>query len=37
VRAPKEARSGKAKITVSLPDWRDAVVEPAMFEAEIAE
>jgi hypothetical protein len=37
VRAPKEAGSGKAKITVLLPDWKDADVVPATFEAEITE
>jgi hypothetical protein len=37
VRAPKEAGSGKAKITVSLPGWKDADVVPATFDAAIEE
>ena len=35
MRAPKEAGDGKAKITVSFPDWKDGKVTPATFEVPV--
>jgi hypothetical protein len=35
VRVPDEADSGKAKITVSFPDWKEDKVTPATFEVPI--
>jgi hypothetical protein len=32
VRVPKEAGNGKAKVTLSFPDWKEGKVEPATFE-----
>jgi len=35
VRVPDESVSGKAKITVSFPDWKEGKVAPATFEVPI--
>jgi hypothetical protein len=37
VRVPDEAASGKAKVTVSFPDWKEGEVTPATFEVPIGE
>lgn len=37
VRVPEEAASGKAKITVSFPDWGKDHVAPATFEIPVLE
>jgi hypothetical protein len=31
VRVPAEAAPGKAKVTISYPDWKDGKVAPAVF------
>jgi hypothetical protein len=36
VRVPGEAGKGKAKVTLSFPDWKDGEVAPATFEMPIA-
>jgi hypothetical protein len=35
VRVPDEAGTGKAKITLSFPDWEEGKVTPAAFEVVI--
>jgi hypothetical protein len=37
VRVPEEAGKGKARVTLSFPDWKDGKVTPATFEVPIAE
>jgi hypothetical protein len=37
VRVPDEAGLGKAKVTLSFPDWAEGQVAPATFEVPIAE
>jgi hypothetical protein len=37
VRVPDEAVSGKAKITISFPEWKKDHVAPATFEVPIIE
>jgi hypothetical protein len=37
VRVPEEAGRGKAKITLSFPDWKEGRVVPTTFEVPIAE
>jgi len=32
VRVPDEASNGKAKVSISFPDWKDVRVLPAVFE-----
>jgi hypothetical protein len=35
VRVPSEAGKGKAKVTLSFPDWKDAEVAPATYEVPV--
>jgi hypothetical protein len=35
VRAPKEAGTGKAKVTFSFPAWKEGEVTPASFEVDV--
>jgi hypothetical protein len=35
VRVPSEAGKGKAKVTLSFPDWKDGNVTPATYEVRI--
>jgi hypothetical protein len=35
VRVPDEAGNGKAKVTLSFPDWKEGDVAPATFELPI--
>jgi hypothetical protein len=37
VRVPEDAGQGKAKVTVSFPDWKVGNVASATFEVAIAE
>ena len=37
MRAPLEAGLGKAKVTVSFPDWKDGKVAPVTFDLLIVE
>jgi hypothetical protein len=37
VRVPEDAGSGKAKVTVSFPDWKEGNVGSATFELAIGE
>jgi len=37
VRVPGEAGGGKARVTLSFPDWKEARVEPATFEIRITD
>jgi len=37
VRVPEEAGNGKAKVTLSFPDWKEGKVIPASFELPILE
>ena len=37
MRVPSEAGNGKAKITLSFPDWRESKVAPATFEVPIVD
>jgi hypothetical protein len=37
VRVPAEAASGKAKVTVSFPAWKEGNVTPATFEVPVEE
>jgi len=37
VRVPEEAGQGKAKVTVSFPDWKEGNVKAATFEVTIPE
>jgi hypothetical protein len=37
VGVPDEAGNGKAKVTLSFPDWREGEVAPATFEVPIVE
>jgi hypothetical protein len=37
VRVPDEAGSGKAKVALSFPAWREGNVAPATFEVPVAE
>jgi hypothetical protein len=37
VRVPIQAGKGKAKVTLSFPDWKKAQVAPATIELPIAE
>ncbi len=37
MRVPLEAGLGKAKVTVSFPDWKDGKVAPVMFDLLIVE
>jgi hypothetical protein len=37
VRVPAEAATGKAKITVSFPGWKEGKVAPVTLEVPIAE
>jgi hypothetical protein len=37
VRVPDEAGTGKAKITLSFPEWKEGKVTPATFDVVIAE
>jgi hypothetical protein len=35
VRAPGEAGKGKAKVTLSFPDWKDGRAAPATYEVAV--
>jgi hypothetical protein len=35
VRVPSDAGNGKAKVTLSFPDWEDGKVTPVTFEVAI--
>ena len=37
VRVPDEAGNGKARVTLSFPDWKEGHVMPATFEVPLAE
>jgi hypothetical protein len=37
VRVPEEAGTGKARVTLSFPDWKEGQVAPATFELPIAD
>ena len=37
MRVPEEAGKGKAKVTLSFPDWKGGKVTPATFEVPVAE
>jgi hypothetical protein len=37
VRVPSEAGNGKAKITLTFPDWKESKVAPATFEVPIVD
>jgi len=37
VRVPAEAGEGKAKVTLSFPDWKEGKVAPATFEIPVVE
>jgi hypothetical protein len=37
VRVPDNVGSGKAKITISFPDWKEGNVAPATFEVQIGD
>jgi hypothetical protein len=36
VRVPEQAGNGKAKVTVSFPDWKEGKVAPAELEVALA-
>jgi hypothetical protein len=37
VRVPKKAGKGKAKVTLSFPDWPEGHVAPATFEVPVVD
>jgi hypothetical protein len=37
VRVPDEAGTGKARLTLSFPDWKEGKVTPATFDVHIEE
>jgi hypothetical protein len=37
VSVPDEAASGKAKVTLSFPDWKEAKIAPATFEITVVD
>jgi hypothetical protein len=37
VRVPEEAGLGKAKITLSFPDWKEGRVAPATYEVTVVD
>jgi len=37
VRVPADAGKGKAKVTLSFPDWKEAAIAPATFEVPIVD
>jgi hypothetical protein len=37
VRVPAEAGIGKAKVTVSFPEWKEEKVEPITYEIEVTQ
>jgi hypothetical protein len=37
VRVPPEAGKGKAKVTLSFPDWKEAKIAPATFEVPVVD
>jgi hypothetical protein len=37
VRVPPEAASGKAKVTLSFPDWKEAHVAPTTYEINVVD
>jgi len=37
VRVPEEAGNGKAKVTITFPDWKEGSVGPATLEVAVAD
>lgn len=37
MRVPSEAGKGKAKVTLSFPDWKDGRVAPATYEVPVVD
>lgn len=37
MRVPSEAGKGKAKVTLSFPDWKDVHVYPATYEVPVVD